>query len=145
MRAYKHEMVNYMTAEQALKAADKKRMAQVGFNAAVKIMEGWGCTGADMQRILRMPRSTFHKYKSSPDTISMDDDQLERLSYIANIHGSLRIIFDNQENVQGFMSMENKNAYFEGRTPLSIISSGKFSDLYEVFCRVDSLRSGRWG
>lgn len=134
-----------MTATNALQAADKKRMAQVGFNAALKILSNWQCSTSDMQKILRIPASTFHKYKGNPNAISLDDDQLERLSYIANIHSSLRLVFDNPENIRGFMAMNNNNAFFNGRSPLAIIKSGKFSDLYEVFCRVDALRSGQWG
>lgn len=138
-------MSTSMSAVNAYDAVSKKKMAQVGFKAAVNIMDNWGCSSGEIQKVLRIKKSTFHKYKSNPESISLDDDQLERLSYIANIHSSLRIVFDNPENVRGFMTMNNGNAFFNGRTPLSIISSGKFSDLYEVFCRVDALRSGQWG
>ncbi|HBV76408.1 MULTISPECIES: antitoxin Xre-like helix-turn-helix domain-containing protein [Vibrio] len=134
-----------MNNHQVEKKPDTKVMAKAGFKAANQIMDGWGCSTKDKQKIMRIAPSTYHKFKVNPETISLDSDQLERLSYIVNIHASLRIVFDNPENVKGFMALENHNPYFNGRTPLSIIRDGKFSHIYEVFCRIDSLRSGLWG
>ncbi len=76
---------------------------------------------------------------------NLSDDQLERVSYLLNIHQALRIVFSNPANVSGFMGLKNHNDYFAGRTPLEIINSGKFGDLYEVARRVDALRGGLWG
>lgn len=127
------------------KKPSTKAMATAGFKAAEQIMDGWGCTTKDKQKIMRIAPSTYHKFKANPETVSLDSDQLERLSYIVNMHASLRIVFDNPENVKGFMALENHNPYFNGRSPLSIIRDGKFAHIYEVFCRIDSLRSGLWG
>ncbi|WP_087026498.1 MbcA/ParS/Xre antitoxin family protein [Thaumasiovibrio subtropicus] len=123
----------------------KQQMAEAGFKAATVILDGWGCTQAEMLSILRLSKSSFYSFRKDSEKVRLDDDQLERLSYILNIHSALRIIFDNPENVRGFMTMPNHNAYFEGRKPLAIIASGKFSDLYEVAIRIDALRSGIWG
>lgn len=131
-----------MNSNNALKTVDKKKMAQAGFKAAERIMDGWGCSSKEKQKIMRVAASTYHKYKTKPDSILLDDHQLARLSYVINIHSSLRIIFDNQENVKGFMTMQNDNPYFNGRSPLSIIRDGQLSHLYEVCCRIDALRLG---
>ena len=42
-------------------------------------------------------------------------------------------------------ALKNNNDYFAGRSPLEIIETGKFGDLYEVARRVDALRGGLWG
>lgn len=114
------------------------------FTMGNNILEKWGCTTAQKQAILGIPKSTFHRYQKDPSTASLSSDQLERLSYLANIHQALRIIFSNPDNVYGFMSMVNNNPYFNGKSPLSIISTGNFGALYEVFRRIDSMRSGQW-
>jgi uncharacterized protein (DUF2384 family) len=116
-----------------------------GFKAADKILTNWGCTAKQIQNILKLSKSSYHSFKTTPEKTNLNDDQLERISYLLNIHQALRIVFSNPENVKGFMSMENHNAYFAGRTPLQIIESGKFGDLYEVFKRIDALRGGLWG
>lgn len=46
--------------------------------------------------------------------MSLDDDQLARISLVLNIHASLRTIFDNPDNVYGFPSMNNHNPFFDG-------------------------------
>lgn len=114
------------------------------FQMGNNILDKWGCSAAQKQAILGITKSSFHRYQKNPNTISLSSDQLERLSYLANIHQALRIVFSNPDNVYGFMGMTNNNPYFNGRTPLSIITTGSFGSLYEVFKRIDSMRSGQW-
>jgi hypothetical protein len=42
------------------------------------------------------------------------------------------------------MAMKNNNPYFNGNSPLALISTGKFGTLYEVFKRIDAMRNGQW-
>ena len=114
------------------------------FKMGVNILDKWGCSVPQKLAILSLPRSTYHRYVKNDDAVSLSSDQLERLSYLANIHHALRLVFSNPDNVYGFMGMVNNNSYFNGRTPLSIISTGNFGSLYEVFKRIDSMRSGQW-
>lgn len=128
--------------------AEAKPSSQINHAAAFKlgnsILDNWGCSAAQKHAILGIPRSSFHRYVKDPSTVTLSNDQLERLSYLANIHQALRIVFSNPDNVYGFMSMINHNPFFNGRSPLSIISSGNFGALYEVFKRIDSMRNGQW-
>ena len=111
---------------------------------AANILEKWGTSKEQAAIILRIPKSSFYKYLKHPETTRLDDDQLRRISYILNIHASLRTIFENPENIYGFMTKPNHNAYFNGQTPLSLIGKGDFGALYEVQKRLDSLRGHEW-
>lgn len=128
--------------------AEARHTPSINHGAAFKlgnnILSKWGCSAPQKHAILGIPRSSYHRYQSDPTKASLNSDQLERLSYIANIHQALRIVFSNPDNVYGFMNMQNNNPYFNGRTPLSIIATGNFGALYEVFKRIDSMRSGQW-
>ncbi len=124
---------------------DPKALSMAGFKAADNILSSWGCTAQQSQNILKISSTSYHKFKANPEKTNLSDDQLERVSYLLNIHQALRIVFSNPANVSGFMSMNNNNDYFAGRTPLEIINSGKFGDLYEVARRIDALRGGLWG
>jgi uncharacterized protein (DUF2384 family) len=128
--------------------AEAQNTQSINHGAAFKmgnnILDKWECSAAQKQAILGIPRSSFHRYQKDPSTVSLSSDQLERLSYIANIHQALRIVFSNPDNVYGFMGMINQNPYFNGKSPLSIISTGNFGALYEVSKRIDSMRSGQW-
>jgi uncharacterized protein (DUF2384 family) len=109
---------------------------EAAFKVGNKILEKWGCSATQKWTILGIPKSSFYRYQKNASTITLNSEQFERLSYIANIHHALRMLFSKNENAYGFMSMVNYNPYFNGKTPLSIISTGRFSSLYEVCKRI---------
>ncbi len=134
-----------MTASKAQNTpTDARKMSVSGLKAAFNILDKWGCTAEQAQAILRLPRATYYKYRNDPESARLDRDQLTRISYLLNMHQALRIVFENPENVYGFMRKRNHNPYFHGRAPLDVIESGDFSALYETFRRIDTLRSGLW-
>ena len=57
---------------------------------------------------------------------------------------ALRTIFDNPDNLYGFMRMPNDNAFFFGRSPLEVMGSGDMVAVYETFKRIDVLRGSQW-
>ncbi|MDZ5605279.1 antitoxin Xre-like helix-turn-helix domain-containing protein [Pseudomonas sp. RP23018S] len=121
-----------------------KDKGAVALRAAVNIMEKWQATSKQIENVLRISRSTYVRSKDEHRSVSLDGDQLERISLVLNIHASLRTIFDNPENVYGFPSMPNGNEFFDGRPPLDIMAGGSFIQLYETFRRVDVLRGAQW-
>lgn len=124
---------------------DKRADAAIGLKTAVSILDKWNTSTQVVQDVLRISRATYFKAKKGDLLeITLDDDQLDRISMIMNIHAALRIVFDNPENVYGFMSMANENVFFNGSTPLECIKSGSFMALYETFKRIDALRSAQW-
>lgn len=134
-----------MTAIARLATAEHHSTSATGLRAAVRVMEGWKATQEQMGRILRVSRSSINRAKAGKlDSIALDDDQLDRVSFILNIHAALRTIFDNPENVQGFVNMKNDNPFFNGRAPLEVMADGSFVSLYETFRRIDALRGGGW-
>lgn len=134
-----------MTAQIQSATLENHSTSAVGLRAAVRIMEGWKATQDQMGRILRVSRSSITRAKAGTlDSIALDEDQLDRVSFVLNIHGALRTIFDNPENVQGFVNMKNENAFFNGRAPLEVMADGSFINLYETFRRIDALRGAGW-
>ncbi|MEC9482090.1 MAG: antitoxin Xre-like helix-turn-helix domain-containing protein [Halomonas sp.] len=126
--------------------ASSKAKAAAGLKAAVTILEKWSASNEQGTAILRVSRSTYARAKrGDPDwEVNLDSDQLTRISLVLNIHAALRVIFDNPENLYGFMAMANHNAYFHGKSPLELIGQGGILTLYEVFKRIDSLRGAQW-
>lgn len=117
-------------------------MTAKGLQVALNILDKWGCAPEQEWNILGMKRSTYYRYREGGGKPRLSRDQVERISYILNIHAALRVVFDNPENIYGFMSMANNNPFFNGRTALAVISTGNFGALYEVFKRIDALRGG---
>ncbi|MDR5865748.1 antitoxin Xre-like helix-turn-helix domain-containing protein [Halomonas koreensis] len=125
--------------------ADDRLAAATGLKTAVRILDRWGASGDQVEAILRVSHSTCARARNgSLEAIKLDRDQLARLSYVLNIHAALRIVFDNPENLYGFMGMANHNAFFGGRPPLEVLGGGDFAALYESFKRIDALRGGGW-
>jgi len=117
-----------------------------GLRAAVGIPEKWGASSDQACRILRISRSTYTRAKQRDPgwSVGLDSDQMQRISFVLNIHAALRLVFDNPENVYGFPTMANENEFFNGRTPLDIMSQGDMISLYETFRRIDVLRGAQW-
>ncbi len=120
---------------------DKK---QVALKAALNILNKWECSEQEKTSILGVSRATLHKYQSNPFSARVSPDLLERISYLLNIHSSLRILFENKENVYGFVRMPNSNYFFNGMAPMDIMSKGTVANLYEVNNQINTLRGGQW-
>ena len=123
---------------------DPNRVSAPTFKAALNILDKWGCTSTQKYQILGMGRSAFFNAQKDPEHVRLSQDQLTRASYVLNIHAALRTVFENPENVYGFMAMPNNNPYFNGARPLEIIGKGHFGALHETAKRVDALRGGLW-
>ena len=114
----------------------------VAFKIGNRILDKWNCSVAQKISILGVSKSSYYRYRKSDTKISVKKEQLERLSYIVKIHGTLAAVFSNPDNVYGFMNMKNSNAYFNGRTPLEVISEGSFEVLHEVWKQIEVVRVG---
>ena len=123
-----------------------KDQCVTGLRAAVGILEKWQASGDQACRILRISRSTHTRAKQQDAdwSVNLDPDQMQRISLVLNIHAALRVVFDNPENVYGFVKLTNDNAFFNGRAPLEIMSQGDMISLYETFRRIDVLRGAQW-
>lgn len=121
-----------------------KDQCAAGLRAAVAILDKWHASSDQACRILRISRSTYTRAKQRDLVIGLDADQMQRISFVLNIHAALRLVFDNPENLYGFPAMANDNDFFNGRSPLDIMSQGDMTSLYETFRRIDVLRSAQW-
>ena len=109
------------------------------FDLGTNLLEKWGCTTAQKLAILGIAKADFTRYQKGSSVVYLNTEQLQRISYLTNIHQSLKEVFSNSDNLYGFMNMKNNNSYFNGRTPLSIIATGKVDDFSDVFKRIDSM------
>ncbi|MCW2097856.1 MULTISPECIES: antitoxin Xre-like helix-turn-helix domain-containing protein [Pseudomonas] len=123
-----------------------KDQCVAGLRVAVNILEKWQASGEQACRILRISRSTYTraKQREAEWSVGLDSDQMQRISFVLNIHAALRLVFDNPENVYGFVTMANDNEFFNGRTPLEVMSQGDMISLYETYRRIDVLRGSQW-
>jgi len=93
-----------------------KNLSSAGFSAVLNLLDKWGWTAEEKQKVLQIKKSVFFKCQANPSLANLSGDQLERISYLLNIHQALRIVFSNPENVYGFVNMPNHNEFFYGKT-----------------------------
>ncbi|ROM20502.1 hypothetical protein BK645_30060 [Pseudomonas protegens] len=112
-----------------------------GLRTATLVLEKWQASNIQICKILRISRSTLSRTKQGDGqfTVRLDSDQMKRISLVLNIHAALRTIFDNPKNLYGFPSLANQNDFFNGRSPLEIMSQGDLISLYETYRRIDAL------
>lgn len=123
---------------------DLKVEAYEAFKLGNNILDTWGCTDSEKATILGISKDMNRPLQRSQKETSLNTEQLERISYLINIHRALSATFSNRHNVNGFMRMVNNNEYFNGRTPLATIASApcKTTAIREVFRRIESLSTG---
>ncbi len=117
--------------------AFSKDQSGVILRTALRVLEKWKATTEQASSILRVSRSSISRIQQGKG-VELDCDQLERASIVLNCHASLRLVFDNPENVYGFMGLENHNEFFNGRKPLEIMAQGDLMSLFETYKRIDA-------
>lgn len=125
-----------------LSKIDNQRLTRnlKGLRSAIMILEKWGLNDAGQSQLLDIPSKQLH----SPESIEhLGTDQVSRISYLLNIHASLRELFQNPQNQYGFMKAVNHNAPFHGQAPLAFIRLGEISVLKEVFEHLEHLKYGQ--
>lgn len=111
--------------------------------AVIKIMESWSCSRSQMSVILAIPYSTLGRYMKTPEKARLSRDQQTRLSYILNIYRLIRMAFNNQANVDNFMSLENHNGQFNGRRPLDLLLEGSIENIRDTYRHIEDGILGR--
>ena len=114
---------------------------QAGLKAAHRIMKGWGVEDSDQSRILDVDQSILD---SSEVFEALTERQLVTISYLLNIHASLREVFQNPENHLGFMTAANQNSPYFGRRPLDFVLTGEIASLKKVCESLEQLKNGLW-
>ncbi|WP_429174816.1 antitoxin Xre-like helix-turn-helix domain-containing protein [Aeromonas salmonicida] len=127
------------TAQEAMKegAIDPSKALPVVF----RILDKWQCNTDEQLTLLGISsRSTLNKYKESNGGIRLSVDMQERMSYLLNIHKSLRVLFSADDSIYGWVRKSNSHPFFAGRSAMEIMKGGRVADLYEVATRLHAWR-----
>lgn len=109
-----------------------------------RILDKWQCNTDEQLTLLGISsRSTLNKYKESSGGIRLGVDLQERMSYILNIHKSLRLLFSLDDSIYGWVRKPNSHPFFAGRSAMDVMQGGRVADLYEVATRLHAWRGGQ--
>lgn len=98
----------------------------------------WQLPEKAMRTLLGEPsRSTFFNWRAGKVS-SLSRDTLERISYIAGIYKSLKILFPNVNQANEWV--KKPNAAFNGQSALEVMLAGSIVDLARVRRYLDAQR-----
>lgn len=104
-----------------------------GLTNALHILAQWQCTPNQALAILKLdPDQPF------PEVLS--DEQCERVTFVLNIHSDLSSIYNDPEEVYGYMSEPHDDPYYEGKSPLELIGTGDRNVFGRVCWHIDAMR-----
>lgn len=121
---------------------DRKGLSGPALRAFFRIAGLWSLSVEEQMTLLGLTaRSTFFKWKKSPDT-TLSKDTLERISYILGIYKALQILLPDQPAADEWVRRANAAPLFAGRSALDRMLCGQVADLYVVRQYLDAQRGG---
>lgn len=124
----------------------RRRLSGPGLRTFTAIADQWGLTEAERMRVLGQPgRSTYFGWlaKSRAGTdLTLPVDTLIRISAVLGIHKALKIVFQSDAEVNGWLTSSNSGPLFGGQPPLALITAGTQDGLMLVRRHLDAWRGG---
>jgi hypothetical protein len=118
-------------------------MSAAGLRAFFNIARDWDLSVDEQIVLLGSPgRSTFFKWKQSPQTARLGRDTLERLSLMLGIYKALQILLPQPAAADTWIKRPNSAPPFGGRRALDRMLAGNISDLVAVRQYLDAMRGG---
>jgi uncharacterized protein (DUF2384 family) len=122
---------------------DRRRLSPAAMKALFKIVDRWNVSDEDARQLLGgISNGSYYQLKANPgSTKTLDQDRLERISYLIGIFKALNILYS-QRLADQWMRLPNTNPIFAGRTPLDYILRGGQRAMDTVRRLLDARRGG---
>jgi uncharacterized protein (DUF2384 family) len=122
---------------------ERRRLSPAAMKALFKIVERWNVSDEDARQLLGgISNGSYYQLKANPgSTKTLDQDRLERISYLIGIFKALNILYS-QRLADQWMRLPNTNPIFAGRTPLDYILRGGQRAMDTVRRLLDARRGG---
>lgn len=118
-------------------------MSAAGLRAFFNIARDWDLSAEEQIVLLGSPgRSTYFKWKATPETARLGRDTLERLSLLLGIYKALQILLPQASAADTWIKRPNSAPPFGGRRALDRMLAGNISDLVAVRQYLDAMRGG---
>jgi hypothetical protein len=122
---------------------ERRRLSPAAMKALFKIVDRWNVSDEDARQLLGgISNGSYYQLKANPgSTKTLDQDRLERISYLIGIFKALNILYS-QRLADQWMRLPNTNPIFAGRTPLDYILRGGHRAMDTVRGLLDARRGG---
>lgn len=128
-----------------LSAQKRKDYAGPALHAFFNIAKAWKLNHSQICILLGLStESTFYNWKKKPTQAVLNNDTIERLSYIFGIYKALQILLPNPMIADNWVNLPNNNTLFNGQKPLERMLQAHVVDLYLVRRYLDTEQGGLW-
>ena len=118
-------------------------LSAAGLRAFFNIARDWKLNADEQMVLLGAPgRSTFFKWKSTPEAAELKRDTLERLSYLLGIYKALQVLLPATPAADAWIKKPNDAPLFAGQSALARMLGGNVADLVAVRQYLDARRGG---
>lgn len=112
---------------------ERKRLTGPALRTFFRLAELWKLSTDEQIGLLGFPsKSTFYKWRKEPENASLSYDALQRLSLIFGIYEALQYLMPTTESADAWVQLANDAPLFDGKAPISLMSSGRIDDLLGV-------------
>jgi uncharacterized protein (DUF2384 family) len=123
---------------------ERRRLSPAALKALFNIVHHWKIRDEDARELLGgISNGAYYQLKKNPRTPgkSLDQDKLQRISYLIGIFKSLNILYS-QRLADQWMQLPNSNPIFAGRTPLDYVLRGGTPAMDTLRRLLDARRGG---
>ena len=122
---------------------ERRRLSPAAMKALFKIVDRWNVSDEDARQLLGgISNGSYYQLKANPgSTKTLDQDRLERISYLIGIFKALNILYS-QRLADQWMRLPNTNPIFAGRTPIDYVLRGGQRAMDTVRRLLDARRGG---
>ncbi len=106
----------------------------------IGVLDGWRLDTEEMRILLGLPENVraraFQKFRDGRDALPTEPEVIRRAQYLLRIADALRTTYPRNPHM-GAQWLRQRHRRFGGRTPLSVILSGRELDLTSVLAELD--------
>ena len=118
----------------------REEQAAAGLAAFAAIAEEWDLKTDEQRRLLGNPGRTRFFAMKRGESVSLSDDELDRLAYLTGIYALLNILY-NAEGVRAWLTNPSRpDSIWRGQSPLDYLKTGRMEALIDVYRYLNGLR-----
>lgn len=127
---------------------NRRRLSAPGLRTFLALGDRWRLSEAERLAILGYPsRSTYHAWCQKVrrgDDITLDLDQLTRISAVLGIHQALMVLFGSETQGVEWLRAPHASTAFGGQRPIDLVTSGTQDGILYVRRFLDGARGGTY-
>lgn len=142
MLAYPETLYKPEVAVDLRSERERARLSSPALRAFFKIVAAFGIKAEHARELLGgISNGPYYELKKHPKGRTLDIDKLQRISYLIGIFKALHILHG-RELANRWISLENSNPIFDGKTPLEYMLRGGLPAMQTVRRLLDARRGG---